>query len=185
VIVRNSGHVTAIDDADGCASVIVRAFVAGAPVDASCAARIPPVRLVPVFALRVTDVPAATPARSGTRNDRDLRAAATALYAAADALYRVRSYDIRSGKGLRGGSFVALDRGTKITLTLRHVRWTNDLATSGTVTYDVRSARVQAALRFSRSSAVRATWYTRGAASSARMTGTVYGEMLDAAMPAP
>ncbi len=185
VIVRNTGHVTAIGDADRCASVIVRAFISDAPLDTSCAATIPPIRLVPVFALRVMDVPAAWPRRSGTHNDRDLRSAATAVYAAADMLYRVRTYGIRSGDGLRGGTFAAIDRGTSISVTLRGVKWTNDFAASGTVVYDAKDDRIEATLRFLRSSAIRATWYAHSSSLPVQIAGTVEGARIDATMPAP
>jgi pimeloyl-ACP methyl ester carboxylesterase len=185
VIVRNTGHVTAIDDVDRCASKIVRAFVAGASFDASCAAQIPPVRLVPAFAIHVANVPAAAAVENGTRNDRDLRSAATAVYAAADALYRARTYDIHSGRGLRGGKFVAIDRGTKVSIALQDVRWTNDLVTSGTLTYDAGNDRADATLRFGNNAVVYAMWNARARSSFAHIAGTVYGQWLDATMPAP
>ena len=125
------------------------------------------------------------PSGSGTRDNGDLRAAATAVYAAADVLYRVRSYDIQSGQGVRGGTFVAIDRGANVTITLRDVKWTNDLATSGTVNYDAGNDRVEAALLFGNSSVEYAIWDARTATSLAHIAGTVHGKWLDATMPAP
>ncbi len=54
--VANTGHVTALDDAWGCASVIVTDFIAAGKVgDTTCASAIPEIRTVDRFPMHVAD----------------------------------------------------------------------------------------------------------------------------------
>jgi pimeloyl-ACP methyl ester carboxylesterase len=184
VIVQNTGHVTAIDDEDRCASVIVRRFLRGLSYDSECTASIPPVRLVPNFARLLSAVPPATPIGSHRWNPTDLRIAADAVFAASDALYRVQAYDMTIGNGLRGGTFAASSRGDRLRITLHGVQWTDDLPVSGNLTYYPRTETVVASL-LAHGIVLHANWRVRAYGANATITGTIRGTTGDATMPAP
>jgi pimeloyl-ACP methyl ester carboxylesterase len=156
IIVRNTGHVTAVSDPWNCASSIVRAFVAGATPAAACAQRIPPIRLVDTFPRVRSDVAPAELA-SGDVTPQGSRDAADALAAADDALARVIQFDTTSGSGLRGGGFSVRVGAAKTRILLDNVRWTADYPVSGLVTWDRTSGAVVADLRGSGLHAT-ATW---------------------------
>jgi pimeloyl-ACP methyl ester carboxylesterase len=184
VIVRNTGHVTAIDDEDHCASVIVRRFLRNQPYDTACTASIPPLRLVVNFPRYVAQVPPATAVGPPRWNLADLRIAADAVFAAADALYRVRAYGMRIGNGLRGGAFTAsLDDGP-VRIALHGVCWAEGLGVDGNLTYDPKSGAVEATLRVS-GGWLHASWRTRADGAYASVSGTIGGASGSATMPAP
>lgn len=158
VIVRNTGHVTAIGDPWNCASSIVRAFVSAEKPATSCAQHIPAVALVDTFPRVRSDV---VPAErvSGTVTAQDSRSAADALAAAGDALARVRQFDSTAGTGLRGGRFSVRTAGTKTRILLDSVRWTSDFPVSGSMVWNQTSGAVVAELRGAELRAT-ATWNT-------------------------
>ncbi|MBV8489463.1 MAG: alpha/beta fold hydrolase, partial [Candidatus Eremiobacteraeota bacterium] len=122
VVVRNTGHVTAVGDVYDCAAAIVRRFVATlATGDTSCASRIPPRRLVSFFA-RTT---------SWRFSDRD-----AAIAAAQDALARIDAYGVTSGSGLRGGSFYVRNTDDLTAVTLDGAKWCDDAPVWGSVLFN-------------------------------------------------
>lgn len=145
VIVRNTGHVTAIDDPWNCASALVRTFLAGQSVNTSCAARIPATRLVDTFPRTRSEVPPAAIAR-GSASVGALRDAANAVAAAGDAMARAQQFGTAAGKGLRGGRFSVASTGTGSRIELRAVRWTVDFPVSGTVDWNRATGAVAARL---------------------------------------
>jgi pimeloyl-ACP methyl ester carboxylesterase len=146
VIVRNTGHVTAVGDPWNCASTIVRKFFADGSPDESCAARIPPVRLVDAFPRSRSEVAPALIV-SGTVNELQRRDVRNALDAAGDVLARVRALGMASGTGLRGGRFAVIFTATGLHIRLDSVRWTSDYPVSGRLTFDEKSNTVAADLR--------------------------------------
>jgi hypothetical protein len=70
---------------------------------------------------------------------------------------------------------------------LSGVRWTKDLAVSGTTDFDARSANAHAYLTVSGEAAgsLDATWPTVGSSAAAQISGTIDGYRLEATMPAP
>ena len=89
VLVANSFHVTALGDADDCASEIVRYFIENLnPGDTSCAAQIAEVRTISGFAQHASEVPAATPVSGNQGTVLDLRVAAASALTAGDAIAR-------------------------------------------------------------------------------------------------
>jgi pimeloyl-ACP methyl ester carboxylesterase len=146
VIVRNTGHVTAIDDPWNCASALVRTFLAQKALDTSCAARIPAMRLVDTFPRTRDDVPPASLAR-GYASLGTLRNAANAVAAAGDALGRAQQFGMTAGDGLRGGRFSVTPTGTGSRIELRAVRWTCDFPVSGSVDWNRATGAVAARLR--------------------------------------
>jgi pimeloyl-ACP methyl ester carboxylesterase len=184
IVVINTGHVTAVGDTNACASTIVRNFVARQPIDTACAKGIPSVRLVPQFARLVTQMARPTPDGMRRWNDTDLREAASAVYAAADALARTEALGETKGSGLRGGSFtVAATKNGKTKITLHGVKWTSDLAVNGTVTYDEKG-QVSSSLQMA-GAAIHATWLGISGTSYATITGTVGGQPIKAKMYVP
>jgi pimeloyl-ACP methyl ester carboxylesterase len=183
VVVVNTGHVTAVGDVYACASAIVREFIARRPVDTRCADRIPPMRLVPVFARSLAGVPAATATAAGERSG-DLRLAADATAAAGDALARVIDLGMTRGSGLRGGTVIARSDGDATWVSLEDVKWTEDLAVSGEVAFDSRSGAADARLHCG-DAALHVTWRAYSAAARATIDGTVAGRTIRATMPAP
>jgi hypothetical protein len=126
VKVENTAHVTALADPFGCASGLVRRFVAHPErlhaMDASCAARIPEVRAVGEFPRRLAAAGPAKPAGGNAAGPTGLRLAAVGAAAVGDAIARWWYLPGSSGTGLRGGRFtVAGD--PVVRLRLRGVRW--------------------------------------------------------------
>jgi pimeloyl-ACP methyl ester carboxylesterase len=146
VIVRNTGHVTAIDDPWNCASAIVRTFLAQRPLDTGCAARIPPTRLVDAFARTRSEVTPATLA-GGSASLATRRNAANALAAAGDALARAQQFGTAAGSGLRGGRYSVTPTETGSRIELRGVRWTSDFPVFGSVDWNRATGAVVARLR--------------------------------------
>lgn len=186
VIVANTGHVTAVGDVDGCASVIVRNFIARQPIDAACATGVPPLRLVPAFSRSASDVPPASAVvDSPPATDRELRIVADAAFAAADAVARANTFGISRGFGLRGGTFDSQTTGATGTLvTLHGVKWTGDLAVSGTVAFDSKTGVVDARLRW-HDADIAMSWQWYAPAARASIAGTIDGHAVRATMPAP
>jgi pimeloyl-ACP methyl ester carboxylesterase len=187
VIVANTGHVTALDDFGGCAAGIVRRFTQTKIVDAQCASQVPALHLVPAFSLTVKEVAPATPLSGNAAPVKERRAAADAVLAAADVLARSYEFGFTSGLGLRGGMYKAKPANAHDPATLAQIRWTNDLAVSGTADLDVRRAHATAHLELTGASTgtLDATWPTLGSSALAVLDGTVDGYPLHATMPAP
>jgi pimeloyl-ACP methyl ester carboxylesterase len=181
VIVRNTGHVTAVDDPWNCASGIVRRFLGGVPASPECARRIPPTRLVAAFPLSRSDVAPAVAAR-GTIDATDLRNAANAVAAAADALGRTQQFAVREGNGLRGGGFRAVPGPSSTRIDLNAVRWTPDYPVSGCVDWNRATGGVVATLR-APGLRLAATWnVVSGSTARIRIVGAAGREAI---VPAP
>ena len=85
--------------------------------------------------------------RGNQADERMLRETAAALQASADALVRAQQNGPGDFVGLRGGSFSVETRGTGYRLTLREVRWSEDVRVSGHVDCRGKRKLVRAALR--------------------------------------
>lgn len=186
--VFNSFHVTALGDQDDCASRIVRLFVETLnPGDTSCTAAIAEVRTVPTFARSYRGVPAATPSDGNQGSERNLQVAATAALSAGDVLSRWWvNYD-RSGVGLRAGTFTYAGSGSEYRFTLDGLRWTDDLAVSGTVDWNYSGGQVVARLTLSGATTgmLEIGWNDRQPEARATIAGQIDGRSIQATMPAP
>jgi hypothetical protein len=190
VLFANSFHVVALGDRDDCASAMVRHFVkdlATGPTD--CAARIPPVRLVPLFPAQAVDVAPASPITGNEAPQPHLSLAAAAVLTAADAVVRVAHIEGSSGVGLRRGTFElhTVPAGTQILL--HDLSWAADLAVSGSVIEDDATGAISGTLHLSgRGFSVgqlQVAWNGRGTPSLATLEGEIDGKRVDATMPAP
>jgi pimeloyl-ACP methyl ester carboxylesterase len=190
ILFANSFHVEAEGDMYACASVIaVNFFRDLAPGDTSCAAAIPAVRMVPRFARTLA---ALAPAVAGAGNEgdaADLRAVAAAVLTAGDALARWWVNYSGSDVGLRGGSFRIAQSGNEVTFTLDGDRWVEDLAVSGTVTWEsVVPGRTSAALSFvapGGAGTLDVRWSALAPDAQASVVGSIGGRAIVATMPAP
>ncbi len=201
VVVRNTGHETAVGDGGvfvppyggdlaRCAGPIVLRFVAsgGDPGDTSCALRVRPVRTVPAFAVSWRDVPSGS-AEAGESSDADaLSLAQAAAETVGDAV--ARYYVTTSGtvQGLRGGRFEVTANGHGYTLHLDALRWTSDLAVSGEVDWNQEDGLIAASVTLSapgHAGTLKITWPDREEHATAHLSGTIGGERIEATRPAP
>jgi pimeloyl-ACP methyl ester carboxylesterase len=193
VIIANSFHVNALPRArSGCAARIVRRFVGSlAAGDTSCAAKVPPVRLVPSFAVKAAELEPAA-AQAGNQADAaQLRWVSAAVATAGDVLARTRANATGAGVGLRGGSFRILAGAPGVRLLLDRVRWTDDLAVSGTIDAPrARNGEVHGNLEVAApAQAAHGTlslrWREGAAAAAVQIRGTWAGAIVVAKAPAP
>jgi hypothetical protein len=190
--IANSFHVNALPHArSDCAAQIVRRFIDTLNVgDTSCAAEIPPLRLVPRFAVHAAQLEAAAALPGNHANDAQLRRVSAAVMTAGDVLARLSGNSSGRGVGLRGGTFRVESDTSAVHITLNQVRWTEDLAVSGNI--DKAAARigwVRARLQLdpaeARGGELRVEWREGMANSSTAVRGTLGGATVLARTPAP
>jgi pimeloyl-ACP methyl ester carboxylesterase len=135
VLIANSFHVNALPRARSiCGAGIARQFLATLESpDIGCAIRVAPVRLVSRFATHAAELDPATALRGNSAGTLELRYAAAAVLTAGDVLVRLSSNSSGRGKGLRGGSYRIIHAPGFSRIELSGVRWTEDLAVSGTI----------------------------------------------------
>jgi pimeloyl-ACP methyl ester carboxylesterase len=189
--IANSFHVNALPRArSGCGAEIVRRFIETlSPGDTACAADVPPLRLVPGFATRAAHLEPAK-ALAGNRADAaQLRFASAAVMTAGDVLARLGGNTTGQGVGLRGGSFRVVNDVPMSRVTLTQVRWTEDLAVSGTIDKPARSGAVRARLHLTAADKLTGdltiAWTEGTAASGAAIRGTIGGATVLARTDAP
>jgi pimeloyl-ACP methyl ester carboxylesterase len=133
--IANGFHVNALPHSRSvCAADIARRFLATADAgDTSCAARVPPLRLVPNFARLTHELAPAAGLRGNSATSEQLRVVTAALMTVGDLLARVSVNSTGTGVGLRGGSFAISQRSDRSRVMLTGVRWVDDLGVSGTI----------------------------------------------------
>jgi pimeloyl-ACP methyl ester carboxylesterase len=190
LIVANSFHVDAIDDYDDCAQEIVRRFVENLdPGDTSCAANINAVRLVPFDAEQAADAIPAEPRGANAASKRQLSVASAAVQTAGDVIARWNINYSGKGLGLRGGAWSYTQPESVARWTLNGVRWTKDLAVSGTAVWDQKNGAIHTHLTFTDRNGdagdLTADWNDRDHDAVATVKGTIGKSVVDATMPAP
>ncbi len=192
VLIANSFHVNALPHARSrCAADIVRHFIDSLePGDTSCAAEVPPVRLVPRFAVRADAVAPAIPEAGNAVSDGALALASAAVQTVGDILVRAQVNSSGQGAGLRGGHFQISAGDVSRRITLDRVRWTEDLAVSGTIEEAGDAAgSVLAKVTLQGSDDIRGTldvnWMDRSPEAQAHIQGLIAGRKVEARMPAP
>ena len=181
--VPNVAHVTALGDYSRCTSDIAVDFVVtGVVGDTACVATTyQEVRTVEAFPLHLADVVpvAGAPAHVG----RTARAVADTV---GDVFPRWLSAIGFDGVGLRGGRFTStgLDQ---VRLRLTGLRYVDDLAVSGTMTWDRATGAIEAEVTFRDAASGRLTlaWNDYDTHAVASVTGTVDGLAVDLTLPAP
>jgi pimeloyl-ACP methyl ester carboxylesterase len=190
--IANSFHVNALPHArSNCAAQVVRRFIETLePGDAACAQNVPPLRLVARFATHASQVEPAAAAAGNRANALQRSLASAALMTAGDVLARLDSNSTGKGVGLRGGSFLIVNHAAISRVTLHQVRWTEDLAVSGTIDKPSgRGGTVRASLHLDAPDGLRgdliAEWPADAADSSAVISGTLGGAAVRARTAAP
>jgi pimeloyl-ACP methyl ester carboxylesterase len=192
VIIENGLHVNALPRArSDCGAELVRRFVATqSPGDRTCAHTVPPLRLVPEFARHAEKIPRATPRPGNAASDKELKLAHAALLTIGDVLARIEENSSGSGKGLRGGSFLIVQHGVNVHVSLYGVRWTEDLSVSGAVERSPgRSALVRARIRIAgvegETGELRVSWREGSGHALAAIGGNIDGHAVAATARAP
>jgi hypothetical protein len=148
------------------------------------------VRLLGSFARRAADLEPAQGLAANQASDRELRFASAAVLTAGDVVTRLRVSASGHGMGLRGGRFaIAAGKGAQVAK-LDAVRWTEDLAVSGTLERALAAPnRVRAHLRLAGAGAVEGTldvgWDDEAPGAMADIRGRIGGARVAARMPAP
>lgn len=192
VVVRNSFHVTAAGDTDGCAVTVLRTFIKApdaplTPRVLACTRAVPPLRAPGVFPQRLDQV---APARNLGGSQSGLpprRAAAAAAATATDLPDRWWNNYSGHGVGLRGGTWSY--RGNRVTtFDLDGVRLTRDVAVSGSAVWTRyrNTLRVDLTIRSDAvSGTLHGSWATRAHNATAVLTGHLNRVPVRLAMRAP
>jgi pimeloyl-ACP methyl ester carboxylesterase len=172
-----------------CGEIIARRFLDTLHTgDESCAREVPPVRLVPRFARHAAGLDAARATPGNQADEQALRVVSAALLTAADVIARARDNGAGPGAGLRGGSFLAARAGAGYRLTLKSVRWTEDVVVSGDIDWPGRTGLVHARLVLmapGASGTLVASWPEGIATAQARVSGRLADRVVAAEAPAP
>jgi hypothetical protein len=146
--------------------------------------------LVARFIRRADDAEPAVAVRGNAVDQGALRAAGAAVQTAGDIIVRAAGNTSGRGVGLRGGVFEISDRGGSRKITLEGVRWTEDLAVSGTIDVAREASRaVHARLAIEGPAGLRGRldveWPDRAPDAQASIAGSISGRQVRARMPAP
>jgi pimeloyl-ACP methyl ester carboxylesterase len=192
MLISNSFHVNALPHArSGCAADIARHFIVTLePGDSSCAATVPPVRLVPRFAVHADGLDPAIPGAANAASVIALKLASATVQTVGDILVRAAGNSSGHGAGLRGGTFALAGAGDARRITLDGARWTEDLAVSGTIDQmrdPAGTVRAQVTIQGPEAvqGSVELQWEDRRPAAQARIQGEIGGQVVEAHMPAP
>lgn len=191
VVLSNGLHVNALAHSRSeCGAKLVRRFIENLSTgDDSCAAEVPPVRLVPRFARNAAEL---APARAGAGHaagEAALRVVSAALLTCGDVLTRAVAKGAGAGVGLRSGGFTAATAAEGLHVTLDEVRWTEDVAVSGTLEWTGRAGTVRGTLHVKGPQGANGTleveWAEGGSQPRATITGKLGGESVVAEASAP
>jgi pimeloyl-ACP methyl ester carboxylesterase len=195
VDLSNATHVVGEGDTV-CGSTLIRAFVSDPgqldTLDASCAAQVPPIHSVGVYAAGLAEQPPIEPAGAGTRSPAALRLASAVVATAGDAVARHEAIGASLDRGLYGGQVTVGGGGA--TLTLTGDQLVPGVAVSGTIRLssapdplDGQSvlAQLTATAPGVRAASFTAGWTTQGAGAQAQIAGTVGAEPVAGTLPAP
>ena len=188
VVLANSAHVDALDDPYACASRIAVTFIATlAPGDTACAAKIPPLRLVPAFARHASALAPATPDRGDHASAAQLRVVAAAIQAVGDAFARESWLPSPEGAGLRGGTFRVSTFGDNAHYQFYRARFTEDVAISGEVLQHAAAGDVSGSIAVTGVSRGKLDfqWSGRDAGAQVSIVGALDGRAVNATMPPP
>jgi hypothetical protein len=186
LIVANSFHVNALPHArSGCAAEIVRRFVQTLqPGDTNCAHAVSQVRLVPEFARHVHELPPARALPGNAAGAEQLRAVAASVQTAGDVIARLASNTTGKGVGLRGGTFKYRATEDRYQLNLYEVRWTEDLAVSGSLSWQARSGSAAGRLTLSGPAGMRGVVNVHWVEGVAPARAQVHGQLADTSVAA-
>jgi len=193
ILIHNDVHINAMDDTFGCASGLVRQFIADPAglkaMNATCARHTPEVRVLGSFPRTLAAVTAAGPVAGNRASVTGRRLAADGTAAVGDAIWNWYYGDGVHGFGLRGGTVSFSGPATATVIRFHSVRWTADTAASGHALWNQVTGEVQAWLRVigpgGTSANIAASYHDYVWHSVASITGSFDGQVLAARMPAP
>jgi hypothetical protein len=147
------------------------------------------VRLVPRFARKAEELPAAQALPGNQADEAMLRVVTAALQACGDAIARAHDNGAGPGIGLRGGTVTVQAAGAGYHLLLQRVRWTSDVQVSGEVSWPGRSGEVHAVLDVVAPADLHGKlelqWPEGAARSRASVRGSFGSQVVAAEAPAP
>jgi pimeloyl-ACP methyl ester carboxylesterase len=172
-----------------CGEVIVRRFLDTLETgDESCAAAVPPVRLVPRFARQAAELDAAHAGPGNQADEAALRVVTAAFLTCEDAIARARDNGAGRGVGLRGGTFSVTRAQEGYRLALQGVRWTEDVAVSGRIVWPGRTGTVHAQVTLASPQGpgtLTLSWPEGVSNARAQARGQLSGQVVAAEAPAP
>ncbi len=192
ILLHNDTHINAMYDTFGCASGLVRQFVADPgrlrQLNASCANRTPEVRVVGSFPKRLSAVTPARPAAGNRVGVVGLRLAAVAAAATGDPVWHWYYGDGVHGWGLRGGTCRFAGPTQAMRISFNDIRWTTDTSVNGQATWNRTAGRVNARLTVtgpSGSATVQLSYRDYRLDPVALLVGRYRGLAIHAELPAP
>ncbi len=191
VVLTNGLHVNALAHSRSeCGAKLVRRFIENLSTgDDSCAAAVPPVRLVPRFARSAAELAPAHAAADNAAGDSALRIVSAALLTSADVITRALEHGVGGGVGLRGGTFITAAAAEGYRITLDDIRWTDDVAVSGVIDCSGRTGPVHGTLHVKApqgaSGTLEVEWTEGAAQPRAAITGKLGADSVVADAPAP
>ena len=157
--------------------------------DTSCTASVRPVRTVPKFVRNARDLVPLTAVAGDATTDGQRRIAAAGLEAVGDVLARYWASSGPSGSGLRGGQFSYSATNSGYDFVLVGARWTDDVAVSGTVSWNTTSDVVSASVTLDEGGktigALKIRFNDADINATASVTGHIQGAVLKAVRIAP
>ncbi len=183
VVVPNLGHVVADADFVGCTLGIVQSFVKNlSSGNTGCVRDVRPVRTVPKFART-----AALPGDKTSPAQR--RIAAAALETVGDVIARYYVTFNFVDAGLLGGSYSYYATDVGNSWDLRNVQWTEDVAVTGAISWDMSSAAISGEVTLKQAGKTCGTvsirWNDADINAVASVTGKIQGRTLNARRIAP
>jgi pimeloyl-ACP methyl ester carboxylesterase len=192
VLFRNDTHINAMADTFGCASGLVRQFVADPGrlrrLNARCASHTPEVRVAGSFPRLLAGVTPATGLAGNRAGAMALRLAAVAAAVTGDAVWRWYYGDGVQCWGLRGGTCRYAGPATAIRISFARVRWTADTIVRGYARWDQAAGRITARLTVTGpdgAATIRLSYRDYRPHQAATLTGEYRGQRIRAVLPAP
>ena len=191
VVLANGLHVNALPHSRSeCGAKLVRRFIENLSTgDDSCAAEVPPVRLVPRFARGAAELPPAHAAAANAAGEGALRVVSAALLTSEDVITRALEHGAGGGVGLRGGTFTAAAVAEGYRITLDDIRWTDDVSVSGVIDCSGHTGPVHGTLHVKApqgaSGTLEVEWTEGAAQPRASITGKLGADSVVADAPAP
>jgi pimeloyl-ACP methyl ester carboxylesterase len=188
IVMRNSVHVDALGDPYDCASRLAREFVATLTVgDTSCADRLPPYTLVPVFPESAADFAPAMPAPGNHAGKALLRVCTAAVQTVGDAVTRASILSSQHVLGLHGGSFRVFNDASGQSLTLNRFRLVPDLIIDGAAWDYSAKENVGAIVTIlgAATGVLTISWDTKDPRDVATVDGRLNGSVVHATAPSP
>jgi pimeloyl-ACP methyl ester carboxylesterase len=196
VVIPNLTHITAFShlggnvgpagvDETNCVSKVVLNFVRNlAPGDTSCIPGVRPIRTVPQFATKSTQLAPATATSGNAGGATELRIAAAALETVGDVLARYGTSYANVGAGLRAGKFTWRSTSTGQSFTLTKLKWVTDIVVSGTMTRNLGTGAVSANVKLVKGGKtignLTIAWNDAETAAVASITGKLNGKTVKA-----